>query len=69
MRLLIAVLALVALAGCGKRMDDTPISGQFGDYRVIRLRGCEYIKCYVYAGSVLVHAGDCDNPIHKEARP
>lgn len=65
----IILFSFLALVSCVERPQHIQQSSQDVqkaydlDGKVIHIRGCDYVT--LYTGShVLVHAGDCINPIH-----
>jgi hypothetical protein len=73
-KLLIATFLIGMMGGC----TEPTVASKSTNYTVPKIGGeasspmkicvieaCEYFICDVYAGAVIVHKGNCSNPIHK----
>lgn len=63
--LVVAFLGLLIFMGCDPTAPKQAGDG-FTEYRIVRIRACEYVKSYDWTNGTtgIAHAGDCDNPIH-----
>jgi len=63
--LVFAVVTAVILGGLyiAGKMDTEKATT--GSYDTTVIQGCEYFICPVYGGKVIVHKGNCTNPIHR----
>ena len=73
-KLLLATLLIGMVGGCteptvaSKPTNYTvpKIGGEASrPLKICVIEGCEYFTCDVYRGVVIVHKGNCKNPIHK----
>ena len=66
---LLLTLASFGVMGCGEpesnSPDDSSTVFMSENYYLIKVRGCEYVSYTYTYHPMLVHAGDCTNPIHQ----
>ena len=57
-------ISVLLLTACDYRNTTVVVdrTGKYS-YSVINIDGCEYLKCEVQGGSVIIHKGNCTNHI------
>jgi hypothetical protein len=68
---LLGLFAIGMMAGCTEsnlKTKRTTIILNDGDdpMQVVTIEGCEYLLCNNSHGDVIIHKGNCKNPIHPE---
>lgn len=67
MKLILLIVAFaLGFVGCTPTTDDNGKESKRG-YQVMTVNGCQYviyIAPHSYGGATMVHAGNCNNPIH-----
>lgn len=71
---ILIISVLVLLCGCTvSPAPNDPLSSQVSidkkgeSYRIVKIDGCQYIIFYGFysnSNTVIVHKGNCNNPIH-----
>lgn len=55
------LLILLALMMGGCEPENARSVSENNDIVIVEVDGCEYLRSYVYAGSVYTHKGNCKN--------
>ena len=66
-----ATLVIGMMAGCNEANVETKrtkvvLTYGAGPLEVVTIEGCEYFLCTNTYGDVIIHKGNCKNPIHPE---
>lgn len=62
------MLLLLIITSCSETSKKTLVENMKDSYSIIKLRDCEYIVA-PRSSSTLIHASDCNNPIHNNKNP
>ena len=57
----------VGLVGCGYNKDDNGEGANYGVNTMV-VNGCQYVLYNGIEKCAMVHAGNCNNPIHKSTQ-
>ena len=71
--LILSLIVSVGMAGCkgnkGQITKQIPNSAHGETYKIVTIDGCQYIiyyGSYTAENTVMIHKGNCKNPIHKK---
>jgi len=71
----LTLLAMLLMAGCGKKAQQNESPQQDykwidkgGDIYEINIDGCQYLKHERFGNGTIIHKANCTNPIHEKIK-